>query len=1145
MKENVLLVILLLVAKVGFAQVPQGGMQKVRSEVFQRLQDNVRQYSLKPEEKSVLAEELGIPLTMNLSRERVAVFQYLDEENHPVYYTTHNVNAAAATGTSALQAGGNLNLNLAGADMVIGIYDQTRPKATHNEFGNRVTQIDGSTEEISNHATHVTGTILAAGNNRNARGMANEATGWAFNWDADISKMTQNSYDPDLNPEGHLISNHSYGFLMGWFRDSNNNWSWAGNESISSSEDYRFGFYTNKSRQIDELAFAKPFYTIVWAAGNDRSDVGDGSRDADGPDDSIGPEGVAKNSLTIGAVGMQGEYTDPSDIAMSSFSSWGPVDDGRIKPDLVGMGVNVFSSAVLSENGADSYASLSGTSMAAPNVSGSLLLLQELFNDRNAGRYMHSATLKALSIQTAKEAGMNPGPDYMFGWGLLDTEAAAEMIIDEDGSSKIIRELNLREGETYEFEFISNGVDPVKATIAWTDPAGTSPSPSVNPTNLMLVNDLDLRIIDENGNTFFPWTLNPNDGSSAIASNSVDNFRDNVEQVSIDSPTPQRYTVQVSHKGELTHGQQPFSLVFSAGVSDGQSSTLYWIGSDGDWDNPSNWSENSNGPSANLIPDEGTRVVIDRSVAGQTINLSRNTDVFSLNIFGQEPLVLDLNQNELLIRNGFRSSNNLTNVRNGLIHFEGRDQNENILDFGQLDFSEINVWFDEGRWRVLSMPGIDLLEISSADVEFGMERLLVNEITLSEGTRLRGGLSRLEFEEGFRADPGAIIEESLNMVFSGENGVYEDFSASEIQSLVNAGGILEVNASGTIRNLELNGATQINQDMTAVNSLNLGTGAELILADGLSLIVNENISHADAVGAQTLIRSPGKATLTHEPYKKYCFEGLSVQNVDLQGESVINLDPLSTVTNAANWSNISCENVLLANFEVVFNCAGGLSEFVNLSEGNITSYQWDFGGFGSSTDSDPTFIFNNARTYRVSLEIGGPGGVNRYERDITITANSLRRPEIVANGSQLSSRIPASAYQWYRDGQVIAGATERSYMVEDGGAYQVAVIDDQCNRLSGVVVVSSTGDETFAGRAGYAIGPNPVNERLSLFINNGYRGEVDVRLVDGSGRLRQQNHFNKEQQGVEFVMDFDFPQGLYLLQVQAGSERHAFKVMKE
>ncbi|WP_439481591.1 S8 family serine peptidase [Cyclobacterium plantarum] len=1144
MKKTAILAIFLLGTNLGFAQ-DQGGLQKVRSEVFQRLQDNVRQYSLKPEEKAVIAEELGIPLTMNLPGERVAVFQYLDEVNHPVYYTTHNLNAAAATRTNALQVGGNLNLNLTGADMVIGIYDQTRPKANHNEFGNRVTQIDGSTEEISNHATHVTGTILAAGNNRNAAGMAREAIGWAFNWDADISKMTQNSYDPDINPEGHLISNHSYGFLMGWYRDSNNNWTWAGNEGISSSEDYRFGFYTNKSRQIDELAFAKPFYTIVWAAGNDRSDVGDGSRDADGPDDSIGPEGVAKNSLTIGAVGLPGPYKDPSDVAMSSFSSWGPVDDGRIKPDLVGMGVNVFSSAVLSENGADSYATLSGTSMATPNVSGSLLLLQELFNDRNAGRYMHSSTLKALSIQTAKEAGMNPGPDYMFGWGLLDTEAAAEMIIDEDGSSKIIRELNLREGETYEFEFISNGVEPINATIAWTDPAGTSPSPSVNPTDLMLVNDLDLRIFDESGNTFFPWTLNPRDGSSAIASNSSDNFRDNVEQVSIENPSPQRYTVRVSHKNNLTNSQQPFSLIFSAGVSDGQSNTLYWIGNDGNWDNPNNWSENSNGPSANLIPDEGTRVVIDRPVAGQTISLSGDTDVFSLNIFGQEPLVLDLNQNELLIRNGFRSSNNLTNVRNGLIHFEGRDQNENILDFGQLDFSGINVLFDEGRWRVLSMPEINLLEISGADVDFGMERLIADEVELSSGARLRGELSILEFKDILRFDEGAIIEESLNILFSGENGIYENLSSTETRSLVNGGGLLAINASGTIQKLVLNGETQVNQDMTRVDSLDIGAGAELLLSDGFSFIVNQNINHADAPGAQSLIRSTGKSVLMHEPYRKYCFEGLSVLNVDLQGESVINLDPPSTAINSANWSNISCENVLLANFDVAFNCAGGLSEFVNLSEGNITSYEWNFGGFGSSTATNPTFVFNNPRTYLVSLEINGPGGTKRFEKSITVTSNSLRRPEIVANGSQLSSRIPASSYQWYRDGQVIEGATGRSIMVEDGGRYQVAIIDDQCNRLSAVVVVSSSGDGTFAGRSGYAIGPNPVTEKLSLFINNEYRGDLSVRIIDGSGQLKQQMHFNKEAQGVEYVMDFEYPRGLYLIQVQAGNETQAFKVMKE
>lgn len=1148
MKKTLILIAFLLTGGLGFAQISgdsESRMQKVRSELFQNLQGNLQRYRLQPAEKASIAAQLGIPVRMRLADERMAVFQYLDDDNHPVYYTTYNVAAAEATGTRALQQGGSLNLDLAGAGMVIGIYDQTRPKATHNEFGNRVTQIDGSTEEISNHATHVTGTILASGNNSSARGMANLATGWAFNWDADISKMSQNSYDPVLNPQGHLVSNHSYGFLMGWFRDSNNNWSWAGNESVSADEDYRFGFYTNKARQIDQLAFSKPYYTIVWAAGNDRSDVGDGSRDADGPDDSIGPEGVSKNSLTIGAVNMLNDYAGPSDVIMSSFSSWGPVDDGRIKPDLVGKGVNVFSSAILESNGADSYANLSGTSMATPNVSGSLLLLQELYNDRNAGRYMHSATVKALAIQSAKEAGMNPGPDYMFGWGLLDAEQAARMIIDEDGSSRIIREQDLQQNDVYEFEFISNGIEPIKATIAWTDPAGTPPSPRLNPTDLMLVNDLDLRIIAENGTTYFPWSLNPRDGSTAIANNQNDNFRDNVEQIQIINPSPQRYTLRVSHKGNLTNEQQPFSLVFSAGVSDGQTSTLYWIGEDGNWDNPQNWSLSSDGLAANQVPDAGTRVVIDRTVSQETISLTQNTDVFSLNIFGDNSWVLDLNQNELIIRNGFRSSNNLTEVRDGRILFEGADQNENILDFGRLSLANTDLIFDEGRWRVLSLPEVNRLQIAEAQVEFAMDSLAVNEFDMTGNATLRGNLGTLEYAENFRISSTATLESEIAIVFTGEAGVYEDFAANTVASLSNLGGQLEIAASGLIRRLELSGETLISQNDTEVDALELDGGAQLALTNGQSFTVRETISHSGGANEQTLIRSSGKATFVHEPYKKYCFEGLSVENVDLKGASVINLDPQSAVSNAANWSNIDCNNVLFANFEVLFNCAGGLTEFINLSEGTITGYRWNFGNIGSSAESQPTFVFSNPRTYSVNLEIVGPGGTASFDRQVTINSNSLRKPQIVANGSQLTSALPASSYQWYNNGELIEGATDRSIQVLDGGAYQVTVIDDQCNRISDIVVVSSTGDGTFAGRAGYSIGPNPVEDRLSLFINNDYRGLVSVRIYDATGREKQRDVFSKSGPGTEFIMEFNHSPGLYLLQVQAANEIHTFKVTKE
>ncbi len=63
---------------------------------------------------------------------------------------------------------------------------------------------------------------------------------------------------------------------------------------------------------------------MVWAAGNDRNEVGDGTKNADGPEDSIGPEGVSKNNLTIGAVNGVNDYSGPGDVVMSPFSSWGP-----------------------------------------------------------------------------------------------------------------------------------------------------------------------------------------------------------------------------------------------------------------------------------------------------------------------------------------------------------------------------------------------------------------------------------------------------------------------------------------------------------------------------------------------------------------------------------------------------------------------------------------------------------------------------------------------------------------------------------------------------------------------------------------------------------------------------------------------------
>jgi hypothetical protein len=385
----------------------------------------------------------------------------------------------------------------------------------------------------------------------------------------------------------------------------------------------------------------------------------------------------------------------------------------------------------------------------------------------------------------------------------------------------------------------------------------------------------------------------------------------------------------------------------------------------------------------------------------------------------------------------------------------------------------------------------------------------------------------------------------MNVVFSGINGIYEDLQGLEGITLANRGVNLVVQNSGDFENLDLSGQTNLLPLQTTVKNLLLDGEAQLVLADGSTLTVLENIDHEDNFGENGLITSPGKAFIAHNIYEKYCFQGLNVENVDLLGDAVINIDPQSTVVNAANWSNLACEEVIFVNFDVRFNCAGGITEFLNLSEGNISSYRWDFAGLGSSFLENPTYVFNFSRNYTISLEARGPSGTRTFQRDISVSGNTLNRPLIVANGSQLSSQLPAPSYQWYRNGRPIPGATERSFMVDDEGTYQVAAIDEQCNRISDVVVVSGGQDLTPGSRAGYAIGPNPVSNELSLFVNNDYLGEVAVSLIDGTGSRKIEETFVKNSQSIEFVMDFNYPTGLYLLQIQAGGELYSFKVLKE
>ena len=1145
MRKAILLLIVLVVCITDLSA--QNNLDQSRKEIKSNFSQKFADLSLTKPAVLLKARSRNIPVNINLSNGESAQLLYFDELDEPVYYRSLNVNAAKTTGTIALQPNGSLGVNLTGKGMVVGIYDQTRPKIDHVEYKGRLTQVDGSTETISNHATHVTGTIMASGVNANAKGMATEATGWAFNWEADLDKMMNNAYDPISKVGGHLVSNHSYGVVLGWYRNSSNAWTWAGNPNVDANEDYRFGFYNSKSKGLDDLIFAKPYYTSVWAAGNDRSDSGDGSRDSDGPEDTIGPEGVAKNVITVGAVSNVANYTGPSDVSMSSFSSWGPTDDGRIKPDLVGMGVSVFSSAVADGGSTDAYATLSGTSMASPNVTGTLLLLQQLYAQRNSGRYMWSSTLKALALNTTKEAGQNNGPDYVYGWGLLDAEAAGSIILNENGVSDVIREENLSEGDVFEFDFVSDGITPIRITIAWTDPSGNPVAPSLDPQNLMLVNDLDMRIVDEQGVSYFPWTLDPADGPNAKAAQNKDNFRDNVEQILISSPKSQKYIVRISHKGELVNDSQDFSLVMKAGTLDGAGETLYWIGgASGNWNEGKNWSLSSDGPPASKIPSASTRVVFEGSNgSSKMVNFGGNSDAFSVNLFGDQLVNFDLNGNQLSLSNGLRIGNRLTDISDGTILFTNDGNNEQLVELGSAVFDNVSLKFVDGNWKIIDAGKLDKVNIEDATVAIAIDKLNLSSLSLADAGELSGELGEISFAQTILVESSAKLKEGLDLSFAGTVGTFTNNGAVAFNSLNVSSGSLNLQSDG-INSLTIsNGEAILGVPEMNVTLLELGASSKLNLGASGKLTVSENIISTTSTTSPSSIVASTKGSIVHDQYRKYCFEGISVSNVDLLGEAIVNLGTSGTVSNGSGWLQQNCNEVLFANFETSFTCVGAAVNFENLSEGSISSYAWDFGGLGTSSLENPFFVFDAPGDYMVTLRVSNDQGFTDYDKEITIAGNELLKPLIVVNGSVLTSQQSGTSFQWYKNGATIPGATSRSFEALEDGLYQVAIFSDSCNRISDPVVISAIPDqEVDLARFGIFIGPNPTEGRLNISISNEFVGNILFRIIDMSGRVYLVEELAKSELEMDVVLDLYGPRGVYILQIQTSNLKLYKKIIK-
>lgn len=1057
----------------------------------------------------------------------------------PIFIKSDNLEASESLAVNELREGGSLGLNLEGTGMQIGIWDEGKVRNDHVEYIGRVAQMDANTT-FNLHASHVLGTMISSGVNPNAKGMAPKATAIAFDFGNDVGEMISQA-KPDQT--SIILSNHSYGTLSGWDNDGGT-WRWHGDPSISNVRDWKFGFYNSTSHFYDEIAFNAPYYLIVKSVGNDNADVGDGSRPPDcDPFDCIPTNGVAKNILTVGAVKkLLGPYTEPDDVEITSFSSYGPADDGRIKPDIVAPGQALFS---VSANTSSSYATLSGTSMSAPATTGVLALLQELHKNLNGGNLMKSATLKALAIHTTKESGSNPGPDYVFGWGLLDAEAAAKTIIDRDDQNVFIKELTLNNNEIFELDLNPKENTKITATLVWTDPAGPILFPSLNPTTKMLVNDLDLVLTDDGGASQFPWKLNPL--SPQLAATKGDNITDNVEKLEFDHPQPRNYKLRVSHKGNLINGMQDFSLVVTYSSVVDPRISYYWIGGTGSWDNGANWSLTSGGVAANAVPGPGDNIVFDEnsfSSDNQTVTLNQNQEGFSLRWFANKEINVSFNTHSLSLGGGLNLlSQKITSVSPGTIVFNGNTDTHVAINLNNNELDNISLRFSgtEAKWTLTGDFRLSTIELVEGSLTINNNAIKVESINATgvlpknlilDNTEISGlSVMNLDFAginlEAIEASikiPATLISQ----IALGEN-IFEGI-------LDLAGGEVTVSGDGMIQETKGFGTLILNGNLSW-EDFTLNGGSSLVLKESSTQTFTNQFSLQATASNRISLESDGPfvATLDVERNQKICLDNLDIENVVVSGEAVVSAGLNSNIINSAGWIEAACQDILFADFDVQFTCEKAAVFFIDKSSGPISERSWNFGDEGSgNNESDkvnPIHYYESLGSYVVSLQVSEGAVIDTFSKEISLTENLLEDNKVELSNGKLISFLPAEKYQWILDNKLLENTNLRSIDFSNGvGEYAVLTFDEVCNKRSSVFLVTGFGDENRTNEI--IIYPNPTSDKIT--IQNSGKTLLGFRMLSNLGQP-----LSVDSAAIDNGWQIDgseIPKGIYILQLQYQSE---------
>jgi hypothetical protein len=325
--------------------------------------------------------------------------------------------------------------------------------------------------------------------------------------------------------------------------------SWGDKEEAAIQNDYSAG-----SQDVDEFMWNHKDFLIFFAAGNS----GPGST-------TVSTPSTAKSAVSVGAT-LRGTSAN----SMASFSSCGPTDDLRIKPE-----VTVPGNAIISANADNNVASnncntksSSGTSMATPGAAGLTALIRQYYIDgwypsgtENAvdGFVPSAALMRATLVNSAQNmTGTTAIPANCQGWGRVLLENALSFA-PETRKLFIAEDAGFTTGSTNEDRTftvsIKGSAEPLKVTLAWTDFPST---PAANPH---LNNDLDLRVVTP-GSLLFGNVFS---GGVSVAGGAADR-RNTLEQVLLATPALGTYTVTV-RSVNVPNGPQPFALVVTGDLN--------------------------------------------------------------------------------------------------------------------------------------------------------------------------------------------------------------------------------------------------------------------------------------------------------------------------------------------------------------------------------------------------------------------------------------------------------------------------------------------------------------------------------------------------------------------------------------------------